>query len=98
MHSFFILVTYPRAILDFIFASASQAKGSARTPTICNCAASDAFPILSVPFSLPLLCLDEEKYIFILDAEYEVSGFRTNIARISETIKEINTKEKTYVS
>jgi hypothetical protein len=47
---------------------------------------------------LPLVGLEEEKYIFILDAEGEAFGFGTDLARSFETIKEINTKEKKYVS
>jgi hypothetical protein len=47
---------------------------------------------------LPLVGLEEEKYIFILDAESEAFGFGTDLARSFETIKEINTKEKKYVS
>ena len=89
----FIFIIYHRAILAFTFtlpsqAKPSQAKGSARTPTVCNFAASDAFPILSFPFHLlPLRCLDEEKYIFILDTKKKAFGSRANVVRISKLLK-----------
>ncbi len=82
LHPFMLyhtLILHPchrhRALLDFMFTLASQAKprGAPERPPYAIVQRATpflSFPILSYPFSLlPLLHLDEEKYIFILDAE-----------------------------
>jgi len=60
-----------------------------------------ATPFLSFQFHFlcfPYFVSTKLKYMFILDAENEAFGFRTDLVRIFETIKEIITKEKKYVS
>jgi hypothetical protein len=70
LHLHLHLHHHPRAILDFIFTSASQAKpsqakGSARTPTVCN--VQRVTPFLSIPFHLlPLLVpMKEKMYLYL---------------------------------